>query len=566
MRQQRRGFTLIELLVVIAIIAVLIALLLPAVQSAREAARRAQCTNNLKQIGLAMHNYHSAVGSFPPGSLAGGSSSPGGEWSGPWWPWAAYILPQMELTNLYNAINFSAHGQMTWDNNSGGNTAPENSTVYLSIISTYQCPSDDTVKLFTNLDWVSTTNITNGGGANTFTGAVTCYVGNWGDMRVGNPVYDQYTGDPLTPGASPGDATTYSAECSAIAAMARSSRSPGSRTGPAIPSWPARTRRTTTAPSCGPTATESMLRQPSRSIGSPHSWTVRSTLTGRLATSVHSTWSRLPIVSATRLTTTASRASTPAVPTSRWPTARSGSSSSPSARVRITPWAREPAAKFCRRIRTESAPRSSWEERSMRRQWCWLAPGLLTAALALSGCGSDNGLTLGRVQGRVTYKGEPLKYGTVSFVADTTKGTTGPIAMGNIKDDGTYILSTSDAGDGAVVGHHKISVVGLDPTPVPADKSAPASTPVSEPSPEESRLEVMKTRAKGLHKTRAASKTADSKAAGDTFTDRGGRVFRYVTPMKLGMAEESGLEVDVTSGSNTVNIDISDDGKARVAK
>ena len=97
---RRRGFTLIELLVVIAIIAVLIALLLPAVQQAREAARRTQCKNNLKQMGLALHNYHDTYNGFPPGNVA---SSVGG-WGISWY---IRILPYVDQAPVFNKINFS---------------------------------------------------------------------------------------------------------------------------------------------------------------------------------------------------------------------------------------------------------------------------------------------------------------------------------------------------------------------------------------------------------------------------------------------------------------------------
>ena len=109
----RRAFTLIELLVVIAIIAVLIALLLPAVQAAREAARRASCINNLKQLGISMHNYHQALGTFPIGRQ--GINGPPGYTGYPGDPtggtrhrrtWAFLILPYIELGATANAVNF----------------------------------------------------------------------------------------------------------------------------------------------------------------------------------------------------------------------------------------------------------------------------------------------------------------------------------------------------------------------------------------------------------------------------------------------------------------------------
>jgi prepilin-type N-terminal cleavage/methylation domain-containing protein/prepilin-type processing-associated H-X9-DG protein len=119
-RSPGRGFTLIELLVVTAIIAVLIALLLPAVQQAREAARRSQCKNNLKQFGLALHNYHETYNVFPPG-CALSSEKPDAGWSvnlttansAAGYGWSFYILPYLEQTPLYNALN-SQHQELDW--------------------------------------------------------------------------------------------------------------------------------------------------------------------------------------------------------------------------------------------------------------------------------------------------------------------------------------------------------------------------------------------------------------------------------------------------------------------
>lgn len=156
-RKKKSGFTLIELLVVIAIIAILIALLLPAVQQAREAARRTQCKNNLKQIGLAMHNYHDVAGMFPPGLIHGGRGCEGAPnaalcrtltpfvlnhtaWS--------MLLPYFDQAPLYNSMNFdlpsgpmNAYGRPmgVWDATNPNFVATQ---TYLNGL---QCPSDPAV-------------------------------------------------------------------------------------------------------------------------------------------------------------------------------------------------------------------------------------------------------------------------------------------------------------------------------------------------------------------------------------------------------------------------------------
>jgi prepilin-type N-terminal cleavage/methylation domain-containing protein len=122
-----RGFTLIELLVVIAIIAVLIALLLPAVQQAREAARRTQCKNNMKQMGLALANYESSFKCFPPGRLG---NYVGTTWTDSWVSWPTMILPYIDQANLYNQWNFNA----IWSD-------PSNAQIVGTSIAAYRCPS-----------------------------------------------------------------------------------------------------------------------------------------------------------------------------------------------------------------------------------------------------------------------------------------------------------------------------------------------------------------------------------------------------------------------------------------
>ncbi len=139
--RKRRGFTLIELLVVIAIIAILVSLLLPAVQQARAAARRTQCKNNLRQIGLALHNYHDVSGRFPAGHLETGTNGPA---YSPQIGWLPYLLPYIEQANVYQLIDFTLIGPSNASPNPNG-SATNNPAFYAAggtSISAFICPSD----------------------------------------------------------------------------------------------------------------------------------------------------------------------------------------------------------------------------------------------------------------------------------------------------------------------------------------------------------------------------------------------------------------------------------------
>jgi hypothetical protein len=176
---------------------------------------------------------------------------------------------------------------------------------------------------------------------------------------------------------------------------------------------------------------------------------------------------------------------------------------------------------------------------------------LMAAALAavVVGCGPGNGLNLAKVSGKVTYKGQPVTNGTVFFMPDESKGTVGPAAVGSITSNGSFVMSTENAGDGVLVGRHKVGITAVEQ--ISGSKQA-------EIDPSKDSAGFMRAKAQAAKVVRRPAKNDEP-----LFTDKGGNKYRYVVPIKLSKPEESGLVVQI-DGSRTVNIDVDESGAVRI--
>jgi len=179
----------------------------------------------------------------------------------------------------------------------------------------------------------------------------------------------------------------------------------------------------------------------------------------------------------------------------------------------------------------------------MRKSLVCLGAVVLMMAAAI-GCGADNGLVLAKVRGKITHEGEPIQYGSIMFEPEEP----GPPAIGSINSDGSFTLSTESSGDGAVVGAHRVAVIGLE--------EAPDAGREALPDPTTSPREFM------IAKTKAGARPP--RGGGGTYTDKSGKTFRITVPESLGKPDTSNLRVTVARGSNTFAIDIKEDGSVQV--
>src|SRR5262245_4842646 len=176
---------------------------------------------------------------------------------------------------------------------------------------------------------------------------------------------------------------------------------------------------------------------------------------------------------------------------------------------------------------------------------------LLVAALAgLAGCGPGNGLTLGRVHGTISVEGEPVRFGYVTFMPDSAAGTNGPPATSSIREDGSFVISTEQSDDGAIVGTHKVAVIALDPNPLAGE---------DRPYPEDDPEKFLAAKGQGQRRSARAKKSD-----GPTYKARDGKTYRLLVPERLMNPETSGISAKVGRGSNTVKIALKKDGMAEV--